>query len=394
MEWLFDNLIPLLILVGVVFSKIAWAGQEVVPVPEDPVAVATASPSTVKVGETVSFDGSGSYDKDIKVTWQETESGWKYNFLEVEIDGVVKKWEWDFGDEGSGSGKTISHNYQNPGEYTITLSITADHEETASTTVTVKVIEPYISPDSREIEDGQDGGSFEVKDDEGVSEWQWGWEVLGGAGNNPNVNFNPDNGDPTTVTTKWYAHPDDPYGASNSSTYTIKCQVTINQKKIAAEPGELTVTVPWDEGGYVGPLNITGRPTFASRIVRKGLFRKTEWYIKDQGAMERTEPQVTIYVPTSSQFRNKTEVHENVHVEQYETGMLSDLWVVDDLWDRVKDLTAPTKEAINNAYNREWEWYRLEQLLKVWERKDAVEREAYSISNPISPQYLYMKRLD
>ncbi|HEC66215.1 MAG TPA: PKD domain-containing protein [bacterium] len=71
----------------------------------------------------------------MKVTWQETESGWKYNFLEVEIAGKVKKWEWDFGDGGSGSGKTTSHAYTQPGKYTVKLTITADHNEKASTSV-------------------------------------------------------------------------------------------------------------------------------------------------------------------------------------------------------------------------------------------------------------------
>ena len=69
-----------------------WAGEEILPGPV-PVAVATASPSTVAAGKTVTFDGSGSYDKDIKVTWEETQEGYKYNFQREEIAGVVKEME-------------------------------------------------------------------------------------------------------------------------------------------------------------------------------------------------------------------------------------------------------------------------------------------------------------
>ncbi|HEC66217.1 MAG TPA: hypothetical protein ENI23_13080 [bacterium] len=134
------TLIPLLILVGVVAFKL-WAGEEILP-GDTPVAVATASPSTVAVGKTVSFDGSGSYDKDIKVTWQETESGWKYNFLEVEIAGKVLKYEWS-GDV-SGSGKSITKTFNKEGTYTVTLKITADHDETATASASVKVVPPLL----------------------------------------------------------------------------------------------------------------------------------------------------------------------------------------------------------------------------------------------------------
>ena len=131
-------LTPLLILVGVMAFKL-WAGYEVVPVPEDPVAKATATPATVTVGKAVKFDGSGSKDMDTKITWQETKEGYKYNFLRFPVAGKVKKWEWDFDDGGSGSGKKVTHKYQKAGKYTVKLTITADHNEKASTSVKVKV---------------------------------------------------------------------------------------------------------------------------------------------------------------------------------------------------------------------------------------------------------------
>ncbi|KKL67325.1 hypothetical protein LCGC14_2136120, partial [marine sediment metagenome] len=67
---------------------------------------------------------------------------------------------WDFGDGGSGSGKTITRNYQNPGEYTVTLSITADHEETASASASVIV----NTPPTVEIISPGEGEEFTVGD--------------------------------------------------------------------------------------------------------------------------------------------------------------------------------------------------------------------------------------
>jgi len=66
----------------------------------------------------VSFDASGSLDPD----------------------GLVTSYRWDFGDGASGNGVTTEHIYTNPGNYTVSLTVTDNSGlvATASSAVTVR----------------------------------------------------------------------------------------------------------------------------------------------------------------------------------------------------------------------------------------------------------------
>lgn len=67
--------------------------------------------------------------------------------LEVELDasassdpdGSITAYAWDFGDGASGDGVAVNHTYGEPGEYTITLTVTDDDGATAKRTATVNV---------------------------------------------------------------------------------------------------------------------------------------------------------------------------------------------------------------------------------------------------------------
>ncbi|RCV65985.1 PKD repeat-containing protein [Methanophagales archaeon] len=90
-----------------------------------PNAVASPSSQTVDVGESASFDGSGSSDAT---------SG-------------IDRYEWDFDDGSSGSGKTASHAYGSVGTYTVTLKVWDnagnDGTGTAQAQVGVEVIPEF-----------------------------------------------------------------------------------------------------------------------------------------------------------------------------------------------------------------------------------------------------------
>ncbi len=60
-----------------------------------------ASTTNINAGESIIFDGSCSVD--------------------------THHWEWDFGDGATGEGGTVSHAYNNPGTYNVTL--TAHNED-------------------------------------------------------------------------------------------------------------------------------------------------------------------------------------------------------------------------------------------------------------------------
>ena len=82
--------------------------------------VADAGPEqTVSVGETVTFDGSGSYDID---------------------DGIVA-YSWEFGDGATGSGETTTHTYTDAGIYQVTLTVTDAGDLTTTDIKTVNVTE-------------------------------------------------------------------------------------------------------------------------------------------------------------------------------------------------------------------------------------------------------------
>jgi parallel beta-helix repeat protein len=84
----------------------------------NPVASA-GQDQTVNVGDTVTFDAGSSTDNV----------------------GIVS-YEWDFGDETSGTGKTTTHEYTNAGTYTVTLTVkdAAGNEATDTMVVTVNPI--------------------------------------------------------------------------------------------------------------------------------------------------------------------------------------------------------------------------------------------------------------
>ncbi len=93
--------------------------------------VADAGPDkSAYVGDSVTFDGSGSYDPD----------------------GTIVSYGWSFGDGGIGTGVTVSHVYGLAGTYTVTLTV-ADNggligTDTCTVTVTEKPAQPTMHVES------------------------------------------------------------------------------------------------------------------------------------------------------------------------------------------------------------------------------------------------------
>lgn len=83
-----------------------------------PVALFTATPTEVTAGETVYFDATASYDPD---------------------GGTIVSYEWDFGDDTTGTGNITTHAYTQDGVYIVTLTVTGDYGLTDVDTATITV---------------------------------------------------------------------------------------------------------------------------------------------------------------------------------------------------------------------------------------------------------------
>lgn len=86
-----------------------------------PVANFTWTPSIPKVGESVTFDASAS-----------TPNG-----------GTIVKYEWNFGDEGTETGKIVTHAYADPDTYTVTLNVTDNEGLWDIKQKQIQVVQPY-----------------------------------------------------------------------------------------------------------------------------------------------------------------------------------------------------------------------------------------------------------
>src|SRR5690606_18362020 len=108
------------------FANDSHTDRIVVRVDESPIAEAGPD-QEVCAGTEVHFDGSGSYD----------------------FDGVVNRFQWDFGDGATGGGDRPVHVYQLPGTYRVVLSIEGDQAGQCSNTDTdemvVRVVEAPVA---------------------------------------------------------------------------------------------------------------------------------------------------------------------------------------------------------------------------------------------------------
>ena len=84
---------------------------------QPPAAVATAQPSSVAVGQAVTFDGTGSSDPD----------------------GTIAAYRWDFGDGATATTATASHAYAASGSFLARLTVTDNSGNTGTTTVPISV---------------------------------------------------------------------------------------------------------------------------------------------------------------------------------------------------------------------------------------------------------------
>lgn len=243
------------------------------------------------------------------------------------------------------------------------------------------------------VKDGE-SAQFSVTVEGGTAtnyEWSARWPSR--VGNNPSVSFNPATGSAsTTATGKWFANPNQECSPSASPSdgyynpkYTIKCMVTFSNGKKKSAETTLTVNAYWNPGGSVAPATVTGGPTIDFDTSRQ------LWYVVNSGTLARNLQPAVIHVPQTSQFYNKVAAHEGKHVEQWASGMFSDLFLISSLMAQLSpltDATAPGLSAKLGAASTSW----FNSQGSVYQsRLPAAEREAHAVSDPMAPRYVFQR---
>jgi WD40 repeat protein/uncharacterized caspase-like protein len=77
----------------------------------------------------------------------DTSSGVSFNgSTSSDSDGTIRTFKWNFGDGSSDDGKYVTHRFSSPGMYTMTLTVTDDDVESASTSETITIRKPNVLP--------------------------------------------------------------------------------------------------------------------------------------------------------------------------------------------------------------------------------------------------------
>ena len=63
-----------------------------------------------------------------------------------DADGTVQSWSWDFGDQSSASGPVVDHTFSGSGQFSVTLTVTDDHQAIGTSTQVVSVSDGSSPP--------------------------------------------------------------------------------------------------------------------------------------------------------------------------------------------------------------------------------------------------------
>lgn len=171
----------------------------------------------VNVAPTASFTSSAA---DLKLTVDGSASS--------DSDGTVASYKWNFGDQGTATGKTATHTYTAAGSYTVTLTVTDNDGGTGVSTSTVTVVAPHVNvPPTASFTAATSNlrvdvdGTASADSDGTVASYLW------------------DFGDGSSATTPTASHT---YVAAG--TYSVKLTVTDNDGGSGVQTRSVTVAPP------------------------------------------------------------------------------------------------------------------------------------------------------
>ncbi len=250
---------------------------------------------------------------------------------------------------------------------------------------------------AQSIMDGQQS-AFSVSVSGGTATaYSWSFTAPSGAGNGPNVSFTAPTSAQTNTDGHWFALPNvacpsqsDLPGYYNS-VYTIKATVTFSEGDTPSKSTTLTVNSYWNPAGFTDPniARIGGVPNMASdNPDGSGI-----WRVTGKGTLSRVVPtSSTINVISASQFYSKTVQHEQVHVNNWIAGtghLFGDLYNPDDFYNQIINITGTSQNDLINKLGAALTTYVNSQGAIVAQRHSQDEQQAYAVSDPIAPQYVY-----
>lgn len=112
--------------------------EEPPPEPSEPPTAVINAPAQAAAGQEVSFDGAASQPGD---------------------GGAITEYLWDFGDGApAATGPTVTHIYSDPGEYTVTLTVTDESGQSGQAQSNIVVeVDPDFGVDANQAEDTGEG---------------------------------------------------------------------------------------------------------------------------------------------------------------------------------------------------------------------------------------------
>lgn len=229
--------------------------------------------------------------------------------------------------------------------------------------------------------DGQSGHTFSLSVQGGTpSHYAWQYSYPPGAGNNPSVSFS-GSGSSVSTDAHWFASPDGACSGRTPSQYAITGSASIaNYWYQASTPYRIHIPNP---GGEAYSPRVGGQVLLMPPAGGSGL-----WTV-GQNQYLRTQPTVAVNALMGSQFRTKVEEHENVHLQQFTTGIFSANWNPVAAYDRVKNLTHVTFLGLDALVKAAVQAYNQEQDAAVQARMPDAEAQAYAVSDAIAPHYFY-----
>jgi PKD repeat protein len=321
-----------------------------------PVANFTESAETVRTGEVIDFDASGSYDPD----------------------GSIVSYFWNFGDGASATGAIVSYAYVDDGSYSVTLTVTDDDgaTDTASAVKTVLNHGPVASfTESEEVVHTDESISFDASGsyDPDGSVVSYSWDFGDGTTGNGVMVQHSYSQDGTYVVTLTVTDNEGAIGTA-SATKTIRNRSPRASFTESAETVDIGEVIHFDASGSYDPDGsiisynwnfgdgTTGNGVMVQHAYsEEGTYTVSLTITDDDGAEDTAKATKTVLAETTVQNQNPvasfTESAETVYVGEVidfdASGSYDpDGTITSYFWD-FGDGTTETGVTVQHAYSQD-----------------------------------------